>query len=136
MTKKKNLSDIPNFRVTDVRLISASYRVRDTSVPSDVIFDGKIEGSIRFRVYARTKRGFKVRATQQIIAGAIMYRAIHEARFNCDSLLAPELLGSQPFQNKIANYLLPFASELFGVLTGKSFTVPIISPGKIGFTEE
>jgi hypothetical protein len=136
MTNKGKLIDIPNLRVNDVRLLSASYRIKDPKIPSDVIFDGKIEGSIQFRVYARTKRSFKVRATQQIIAGAVIYRARHEARFNCDSPLAPEILESQAFQNKVANYLLPFASELFSFLTGKSFTVPIVSPGKIGFEEE
>jgi hypothetical protein len=102
-----------------------------TSVPSDI----HIQGVIKFSLYQRRKNSFKTRTMQEITSDGMLFRVRHEALFTTSTNINKKLYDQKDFQNKVINHLVPFASELFAILTSKSFRIPIVPPGEVRFSE-
>lgn len=91
----------------------------------------ELEGSISIRIFAKRKNTFKVSCRQEIKIDEASFRVRHEARISSSESLSNKSMDSREFKNIISNMMMPFAAELFSTLTGKSFPVPIISPGEL-----
>jgi hypothetical protein len=127
MSQHKIAIEIPHLRLTEIRLLSLSYRAA-TAKPS--LYGGsgiEIKGSIRYNFYARRKNSFKVRAIQEIKAEGVSLRVRHEVRFTSDAAIPSGLFDEDAFHNHVVNMIIPFGSELFATLTGKTFDGPFIA---------
>jgi len=131
MSVDKNVTEIQHLRLAEIKLLSLSYRKvtsgRLPSYPEERHF----EISIKYSIHARRKNSFKIKATHEYKVEGVLFRTRHEARFLSDSIIPKNIHQQEKFRTQITNLLLPFASELFATLTGKSFTIPLIAPGKI-----
>jgi len=136
MSSEKVEGEIPQLRLTEIRLRSLSYRaIRAEPLLCDQS-EMDIKGSIRYTFYGRQRKSFKVRATQEIKTEYATFRARQEARFTTDTPISDELLDESTFQKRVVNKILPFGSELFATLTSKTFDVPFITPGELMGKEE
>ena len=77
-----------------------------------------------------------MRSTEEIKVEDVFFRVRHEARFVSDVPLTKQLFENVSFQHAAINMILPFASELFANLTGKTFTGPVIAPPRIPQTQQ
>ena len=136
MSKRNTVTDIPVLEVADIRLLSVSYRISSNSLASDTPSTAHMEGRIRFRPYGVSKKSFKVTMIQELRTNGIVCRMRHQARLASDNLINPQLLKDESFQHQIIRKLIPFHSELFAILTGKSFTTPIVASGELGIKKE
>lgn len=128
--------EIPSLRLAEIRLLSISYRITNKSVLTDQLSRIHVEGSISYRIYARRKNSFKMRITQEIRAEGVLFRSRHEARLTCDVPISKEMFEDREFHQKAINAMLPFGSELFANLTGRTLAVPIITPGELELSED
>ena len=136
MSERKAATKVPNLRLTEIKLLSLLYRAATTEPSPHDQSEVRLEGSIRYRFYARRKNSFKVRATQEIKAEGVSLRVRHEVRFITDFPISNDLFGDETFQTNVVNMILPFGSELFAVLTGKTLDIPLIAPGELARAEE
>ena len=136
MSGEKTKIEIPVLRLTEIKLVSLLYRVKNVHLLPNTQSDIHLEGSINYRLYGRRKNSFKMRATQRIEAEGLSFRVRHEARFTTDTPLPKNLFDDRIFQNKVINEMVPFGSELFAILSSKTCVAPIITPGKVEFEEE
>jgi len=132
MSSQEIASEIPHIRLVEAKLLSLYYRVAP-----ELVTDGKSEApeegsnSIDLSFRAKRKNSFKLRVRQQLKAGGVSFRTTHEMRFATQSPIPKELFGNEVFQRNVVNIVLPFSSELFANLSGKSFVAPIVIPSKI-----
>ncbi len=77
-----------------------------------------------------------MRSTQEIKAGDVLFRARHEARIASDNPIPKKLFERKKFQHLTINMLLPFGSELFANLTGRTFVGPMITPSELPEKDE
>ena len=133
ISKKKPRAPIPRLKVTNMKLLSVYYRVAKDEPNND---KSSLQGNIGYGFSAKKKNSFIVRSTQEIKLRNIVFRARHVAMFSSEKPIATGLFDDEIFQHTAVNLLLPFGSELFANLTGKSFTVPRISPSKLTEKED
>lgn len=131
MSERKTAIEIPHLRLTEIRLLSLSYRAMAAEPLLYEQSDISLEGSIRYRLYARRKNSFKARATQEIKVRGVAFRVRHEVRFASAVPISDRLFDDEAFRDYVANMILPFGSELFATLTSKSFSGPLIAPGEL-----
>ena len=131
MSERKAATEIPHLRLTEIKLLSLLYRAATAEPSLYYQSEIRIEGSIRYRFYARRKNSFKMRSTQEIKAEGVSLRVRHEVRFATDVPISNGLFDDETFHNYVVNMILPFGSELFATLTGKSFSGPLIVPAEL-----
>lgn len=139
MSEQKTAIEIPHLRLTEKRLLSLSYRAMTAESLLYGQSEIRIEGSIRYRFYARRKNSFKVSATQEIKAKGVSLRVRHEVRFASNVGIPSGLFDDEAFHDYVVNMIIPFGSELFATLTGKTFDGPLLAAGQVvgeGETEE
>lgn len=136
MSNKQIEAQIPHLRITDIKLRSLYYRIRGAETTSSDESSLALQGNIRYWFSAKKKNSFIMRSVQEIKLRDLLFRARHETRFNSDMPITKELYKDEAFQSTVVNMLLPFGSELFANLTGKSFIGPIIAPSEIPENEE
>lgn len=136
MSNEKAGEKVPRLKITDIKLRSVYYRGGKTDLSTyDQSLLG-LEGKFRFSFSARKKNSFKMRSTEEIKVEDVFFRVRHEARFVSDVPLTKQLFENVSFQHAAINMMLPFASELFANLTGKTFTGPVIAPPRIPQTQQ
>ena len=136
MSNEKAGEKVPRLKITDIKLRSVYYRGGKTDLSTyDQSLLG-LEGKFRFSFSARKKNSFKMRSTEEIKVEDVFFRVRHEARFVSDVPLTKQLFENVSFQHAAINMMLPFASELFANLTGRSLVAPIITPGQVQATKE
>jgi hypothetical protein len=131
MSERKKVIEIPHFRLTEVRLLSLSYRAATAEPSLYSKPEIEVKGSIRYSFYARRKNSFKVKATQEIKAEGVSFRVRHEVRFASDVAITSGLFDDDAFHDYVVNMIIPFASELFATLTGKTFDGPLLVAGQV-----
>lgn len=131
MSKRDTAADIPVLNVIHIRLLSLSYRISSTSPPPDIPTSANIEGRIRLRAYGIAKKSFKVTISHELRMNGVLCRMRHEARLASNDPINPELLKDDSLHHQIIKRLLPFHSELFAMLTSKSFTTPVVTSGEL-----
>lgn len=136
MNNEEAETQLPRLRITDIKLRNLYYRTGKTDSSTYDELVSKLEANIRYSFSARKKNSFKIRLTEEIKAEDVFLRARHEARFVSESPLTKQLFDRTSFQRIVINMILPFVSELFANLTGKTFTGPIIAPPRIPETAE
>lgn len=136
MSNEKAGEKVPRLKITDIKLRSVYYRggKTDLSTYDQSLLD--LEGKFRFSLSARKKNSFKMRSTEEIKVEDVFFRVRHETRFVSDSPLTRQLFENVSFQHAAVNMVLPFATELFANLTGKTFTGPVIAPPRIPQTQQ
>lgn len=125
-----------NVRISAIRLLSLSYRVKTTEPSLTEESDDRLRGSIGISFSARRKHNFKLRTRNEVKVGRVSFRATHEAKFVSDDPLSKDIFENEDFKGMVINMLMPFTSELFATLTGKSFITPIIAPDELPTEEE
>lgn len=131
MSKHKIAIEVPHLRLTEIRLLSLSYRATTAEPSLYSKSEIGVKGSIRYSFYARRKNSFKVRATQEIKAEGVSFRVRHEVRFASSAAITSGLFDNDAFHNHVVNMIIPFASELFATLTGKTFDGPLLAAGQV-----
>lgn len=135
MSSEKTKAEIPVLRLTQIKLTSLTYRVKNVNLITNIQSDIHLEGFFDLNLYGKRKNSFKIRVTQRIEGEAVLFRARHEARFTVDTPLSKEFFNNRDFHNKVMNVIVPFSSELFALLSSKTYVAPIITPGKVAFRE-
>lgn len=136
MSDEEAGEEVPRLKITDIKLRSVYYRGGKTDLSTYDQSLLKLEGNVRFSFSARKKNSFKMRSTEEIKAEDVFFRVRHEARFVSDEPLTKQLFKNTSFQHAAISMILPFASELFANLTGKTFTGPVIAPSRIPQTQQ
>lgn len=136
MNNEEVEEEVPRLKITDIKLRSVYYRGGKTDLSTYDQSLLKLEGNLRFSFSARKKNSFKVRSTEEIKTEDVFFRVRHETRFVSDELLSKELFKKASFQHAAINMIMPFASELFANLTGKTFTGPIMAPSRVPRAQE
>jgi len=139
MSQHKIAIEIPHLRLAEIRLLSLSYRAATAEPLLYSEPEITVKGSIRYSFYARRKNSFKVRVTQEIKAEGVSFRVRHKVRLTSDAAITSGLFDDDAFHNYVVNMIIPFGSELFAILTGKTFDGPILTAGQVtgkGKTEE
>jgi hypothetical protein len=131
MSQRKTAIKVPHLRLVGIRLLSLSYRATRAEPSLYERMEVGIKGSVNYGFYARRKNSFKARVTQEIKAAGVSFRVRHEARFASDVPISEGLFDDETFNKYVVNMMLPFGSELFATLTGKSFSGPLIAPGEL-----
>lgn len=136
MSERDTAVDIPVLYVIDIRLLSLSYRISSTSLPSDIPPTANMEGRIHLRAYGIAKKSFKVTMSHELRVNGVVCRMRHQARLASDNPINPKLLKDESFHHQIIKKLIPFHSELFAMVTSKSFTTPIVTSGELEIEKE
>jgi hypothetical protein len=131
LIKRDTSTDIPVLKIIDIRLLSLSYRITSPSLPLDIPTTTNVEGHINLRAYKVAKKSFKVIMSHELRLKGVVCRTRHQARFASSKPISPELFQNESFHHQIVNKLMPFNSELFAMLTSKSFNTPIITLSKV-----
>lgn len=131
ISNHKMTSEIPPVRLTEIKLLNLSYRASSSEIVTNNEAKLHLEGNIALSFREKRKYSFKVRARQEIKVEGALLRVTHEARFTSQSTLPKEIFRTDDLERRVIDIILPFASELFAILTGKSFVVPVIAPGEL-----
>ena len=125
------MNKTPDLRISKVTLLSLSYRVKPAKPSSTEESHDSLQGSISIAFGAKGKRSFRLRTRSEVKIGRVSFRAIHSTSFVSDDPLSKDIFKEDKFQVMVMNMLMPFTSELFATLTGKSFIIPIIAPDEL-----
>ena len=136
MDNQKIASEAPKVRIVEIRLASLYYRAKINEPSSIEESTSDMKGSIGITFSGKRKYGFKVRARQEIKIGEVSFRVTHQARFLSHDPLKKDVFQYKDFRVMIMNMLMPFTSELFAVLSGKSLIIPLIAPPLLPPDEE
>jgi hypothetical protein len=130
MSNSDAQSRIPRLTLFDMTLVSVYYRAGKIEA---ILEDSSalLEGNIRYSFTRKKKNSFVMKSVQEIKVGQVFFRVRHEARFTSDTTISKELFDNDVFQRVAVNRVLPFGSELFASLTGKTLSVPIVVPPEL-----
>ncbi len=131
MSSRETPSEIPHIRIAGIRLLSLYYRATAPELARDSESRIPLEGSITFSFSAKRKTSFKLKVRQEIKSEGISFRVTHAVRFAFQDPMPRDIFKNDAFQTHVINTILPFSSELFSTLTGKSFAAPLITPGRL-----
>jgi len=124
--------ELPSLKLSDITLLGLNYRFKEKELELESKDSDGLQGSIKYSYHFVRKNSFRVRTTQQISLKGITFTIKHEVKFISEDPIEKTDLDDKEFQRRMVNKILPFTSELFAYISGKSITIPIISPDRIG----
>lgn len=133
MTNRMKENRLPTLRIDRIALVSLWYR--STQPGAELVLDSKasmeLKGNVRYYFLKKRKYSFKMRVTNEIQVEVLSFRARHEVDIESDSPLSKDLYQNEEFVAMAINRVMPFCSEIFAYLSGKTLVVPIIAPSEL-----